>query len=90
MGASYTLQLPPHLVERRYSEMEAFLYFVAAVAIQYFMAPKPPDAKPAALSDFDIPTASESRPIPVVFGTVTITGSNCVWYGALRSVAIKD
>lgn len=45
------------------------------------LAPKPPKQKPPSLSDFDIPTAEENRPVPVVFGTVTITGPNVVWYG---------
>jgi len=33
--------------------------------------------------------AEEGRPIPVVFGTVTITGANVLWYGNLRSTKIK-
>ncbi len=53
------------------------------------LAPKPPQPKPASLSDFDVPTAEEGRPIPVVFGTVTITGPNVIWYGNLRTEAIR-
>lgn len=59
--------------------------FIAAA-----LAPKPPAPKPAALEDFDVPVAEEGRPIPVVFGTVTITGANVLWYGDLRSTAIKS
>ena len=69
--------------------MEIIL-FVIAVALQYLLAPKPPMPKPASLSDFDIPTADEDRPIPVVFGKVRITGANVVWYGDLRTVAVKS
>ena len=65
------------------------IVFLVSLAIQYFLAPSPPKPKPASLSDFDVPTADEHRPIPVVFGTVRITGVNTVWYGDLKSVAIK-
>ena len=54
------------------------------------LAPKPPKPKPAALSDFDVPTAEEGRPIPVVFGTVWVTGPNVIYYGGLRTEAIKS
>uniref|UniRef100_UPI0035B41C46 hypothetical protein n=1 Tax=Paenirhodobacter enshiensis TaxID=1105367 RepID=UPI0035B41C46 len=48
-------------------------------------------AKPTAssLDDFDIPTAEEGRVIPVVFGTVLLTGANVVWAGDLKVTAIK-
>ncbi len=54
------------------------------------LAPKPPQPKPAALADFDVPVAEEGRPIPVVFGTVTLTGPNVLWYGDLRSTPITS
>lgn len=62
---------------------------VVSALVSYALAPKPPQPKPAALSDFDVPTADEGRPIPVVFGTVTITGANVVWYGDLGVEAIR-
>lgn len=52
------------------------------------LAPKPPQAKPATLADFDVPVAEEGRPVPVIFGTVTVTGPNVLWYGDLGSKAI--
>jgi hypothetical protein len=36
-----------------------------------------------------VPVAEEGRPIPVVFGTVTVTGANVLWYGDLRSTPIQ-
>jgi len=60
-------------------------YFVSAA-----LAPKPPQPKSAALEDFDIPVAEQGRPIPVVFGTVLITGANVLWYGDLRTTPIKS
>jgi len=63
--------------------------FIVSAVLSYLLAPKPPQPKPASLSDFNIPTADEGRPIPVVFGTVTVTGANVVWYGALRTTPIR-
>ncbi|MES3001328.1 MAG: hypothetical protein V4787_11610 [Pseudomonadota bacterium] len=62
---------------------------IVVAAIGYALAPKPPRPKPASVTDFDIPTAEEGRPIPVVFGTVTVTGPNVIWYGDLSSKSIK-
>ena len=60
-------------------------------AISYALSPRPTTEKPqaAGLADFSIPTAEEGRPIPVVFGTVLITGPNVVWAGDLKVAPIK-
>ena len=63
---------------------------VVAALVATALAPKPAAPKPSTLEDFDAPTAEEGRPIPVVFGTVTITGANVIWYGNLRTKAIKS
>lgn len=68
---------------------EYLLVFIVAMAISAALAPKPIPPKPAAIQDFEIPTAEEGRPIPVVFGTVLIKGPNVVWWGDLRSRAIR-
>jgi len=72
--------------------MEIFTY-IAILVISSFvvsaLAPKPPAPKPASLQDFDVPTAEQGRPIPVVFGTVTVTGANVIWYGNLVAKPIK-
>jgi hypothetical protein len=47
----------------------------------YLLMPQPKAQKPAATSDMDTPTAEAGRPVPVVFGTITIKGSNILWYG---------
>lgn len=68
------------------------LYIVAIVVsalISIALQPKPPAPKPAALEDFEAPTAEEGRPIPVVFGSVLIRGANVVWYGDLAADPIK-
>ena len=63
---------------------------VLSAIISYALAPKPPQPKPSRLEDFDAPTAEEGRPLPVVFGTVWLTGPNVLWYGDLRTSPIKS
>ena len=41
------------------------------------------------LDDFDLPTAEEGRPIPVVFGTMLLRGPNVVWAGDLKVDPIR-
>lgn len=66
----------------------AIYLLIAAALISYALAPKPAIPKPASLEDFDVPTAEQGREIAVAFGTVTITGPNCIWYGNLGTEAI--
>jgi hypothetical protein len=66
-----------------------WVYLIIALAVSIALAPKPPKPRPASLDDFDIPTAEEGRPVPVVFGTVRVTGPNVLWYGSLKAKAMK-
>lgn len=68
--------------------MEFFLY-LAFTLISIALAPKPPKPKPASLEDFQAPTVDENRPVPVVFGTVRMTGPTLEWYGDLAVKAIR-
>lgn len=71
--------------------MEIFTYLAVVIVsaiVATALAPKPQPPKPPSLEDFDVPTAEEGRPIPVIFGTVWITGPNVVWYGDLRTTPI--
>lgn len=49
--------------------------------VAYMLMPKPKGPKPDAVRDLEAPTADHGRPIPVVFGTITIKGLNVLWYG---------
>ncbi|KRG85663.1 hypothetical protein H7691_11790 [Stenotrophomonas sp. CW117] len=62
---------------------------VVAALVSVALTPKPPEPKPASLSDVDAPTAEEGRPIPVVFGSVLLRGANVVWYGDLAADPIR-
>lgn len=59
------------------------------MVLSYLLRPKQPQPQPPSLQDFKLPTADEARPIPVVFGTVRITGANVVWYGDLGTQPVK-
>jgi len=62
---------------------------VATTVVGALLAPHPRGPQPSALGDFSVPTASEGRAIPVVFGTVKIAGGNTTWWGDLKTKAIK-
>lgn len=64
---------------------------LAMAALSYVLSPRPRTQRPpaAGLDDFNVPTAEEGRPIPVVFGTVLVTGPNVVWYGDLATEPIR-
>lgn len=63
---------------------------LAAVALNLLLAPKPKTPKPPATSDLEDPTAEAGRPIPVVFGTITVKGLNVLWYGDKQVVTTKE
>lgn len=63
--------------------------FVGALVVAYTMAPKPETRPPAGLDEFQAPTAEVGREIPVLFGRRKLEGPNVVWYGHLRTAAIK-
>jgi hypothetical protein len=64
------------------------LLFIATTVIGELLKPKT-KSHPGALGDFQFPTAQEGRAIPVVGGTVKITGGNTTWWGDLKIKPIK-
>jgi hypothetical protein len=54
---------------------------IASVALNFLLRPKVKAPKPGELTDLDNPTTEAGRPVPVVFGTVTVKGLNVLWYG---------
>ena len=59
--------------------------WVVFTALSALLAPKPKAPKPAALDEFDVPTAENGRPVPVIFGTAWVKSANTIWYGDLRA-----
>lgn len=64
--------------------------FVASFVASYLLTPKPKNKPPDPIQNVEFPTADVGREIPVLFGTRKISGPNVVWYGDLRTVAIKS
>lgn len=68
-------------------------FFLAVFLVSFVIAlsaiPKAQSRKPAGLDEFTAPTADEGREIPVLFGTRDLNGPNVVWYGDLKTEAIK-
>lgn len=64
------------------------LIYVATFLISELLRPKPKveDAKPAGLGDFNVPTATEGRVVPIIWGRVKLSGPNIVWYGDLQAI----
>lgn len=70
-----------------------WLIVVAALALSaltYLLTPKPKTPKPDAATDYDDPTSEAGRPIPVVFGTITVKGLNLLWFGDKQIRTVKE
>ncbi len=63
---------------------------IASYAISAAIAPKAETPKPASLSDFDIPQVEEGTPQAVIFGDVICDGWQVLWFGNMRTSAIKS
>jgi hypothetical protein len=66
------------------------LIYAVLFVLSDLLTPKPEleNAKPAGIGDFNFPTATEQRKVPLLFGTVRIAGPNVVWWGDLIQEAI--
>lgn len=64
--------------------------FVVGLVVSFAITPKIQSQKPAGLSEIQAPVAEEGIEIPVLFGTRDLNGANVVWYGDLKTVAIKS
>lgn len=67
------------------------LISLAVSAASYLIMPKPKVPKPDAARQADTPTAEAGKPIPVIFGTITVEETNILWYGesTLREYEVK-
>ncbi len=65
---------------------------VITFLVTELLRPKPniEDAKPAGLGDFNVPTATEGRAVPLIWGRVRMSGPNVVWYGDLIADPITE
>lgn len=56
------------------------LALLALAIVTYYFLPKPKVEVPQ-VEDMENPTADAGRPVPVVFGTLQVTGLNVLWFG---------
>lgn len=72
--------------------LETFLISLALTVAGLLLAPKPkiPGRKASSLGDFRVPTATNDRVIPVLWGRVRVKGANVIWYGDLYADPITD
>ena len=65
------------------------IQFAVTIALT-FLQPKPKleQQRAKGLGDFQFPTATEDRMIPIVWGTMDIRGPNVTWYGDLRTTKV--
>jgi hypothetical protein len=66
--------------------------FIFSTIAAELLRPKPrvQNAQASSLSQFAIPTADETRTIPILFGTCLVSGANVLWYGDLSTVPITQ
>lgn len=60
-----------------------------ALLSSFVLRPRPETRPPAGLSEIQAPTAEDGREIPVLFGCRYLRGPNVVWYGDLKTEAIR-
>lgn len=94
--AAYVCLLPAPPAGDVQLALPHFLVLLAIQAVLFIatqlLAPKPDleNARPKGLGDFNFPTATEGRQIPVVWGTVEVQGPNVIWYGDLKIKEITE
>lgn len=62
--------------------------WVITTIISSMLAPKPQAPTPGEVGG--VATAEAGKPIPVLFGTRVISQPNVVWWGDIKTVAIKE
>jgi len=67
-------------------------FFIISIGLSYLLTPKTKTTTPkaAGIDAFNVTTAQIGREFPVLFGTKKLTSPNIVWYGDLKSVAVKE
>ncbi len=66
-----------------FDPLSALIMFAISLALQvvaYLLTPKPKQPKPDSARDLENPVAEAGKPIPVVFGTVTVKGLNVLHF----------
>jgi hypothetical protein len=65
--------------------LQSLIVGVALNIISYLLMPRSKGPQPPEVKDLEAPTAESGRPIPVVFGDVTVKGVNVIFYSENES-----
>lgn len=68
------------------------IYLVVLIAIQiaiFLLTPKPKGPQPDSTKDLQDPVAEAGKPVPVIFGTMTMKGLNALGYWDKRKIKYK-
>ena len=89
---TYTPPAPLAPGEPKLAFLETLLILAITVVLAELLRPKPDieNARRVGLGDFQFPTATESRSVPLIFGRVRMRGPNVVWYGDLDQEAVME
>ncbi len=60
---------------------------VLAIVLAVTLQSQPPTQQPPSISELEVPTAEQGRPIPKVFGRRVVKSPNIVFYG---NISYKD
>jgi len=88
--------LPEPVPEPGVAKAEGFVAMIVILIIvliaQEILRPKPEfeDARPAGNGDFQFVTATEGRPIPIIWGRNLLSSPNVVWYGDIQALPIHE
>jgi len=68
----------------------ALILLAVSVVAQEYLRPKPKleNARPAGIGDYKFPTATEGRPVPLLWGRARIDAPNLAWFGDVQQQAI--
>ena len=69
-----------------------FIFAIATLVVSYLLTPKQKveTPKPATLDEFDFPQIEEGTPQCVIFGDVWIPDWTVLWFGNMRTSAIRS
>lgn len=65
------------------------IMLVVSLVVSIAMRPKPQNAKPPELADFEAPSVDEGREMAWVHGEDWIEDPNVLWWGDLRTTPIR-
>lgn len=69
---------------------QTVILLVISTVLTEYLRPKPrlEDARPSGIGDYKFPTATEGRPVPLLWGRARVESPNLVWFGDVTQRAI--